>query len=154
MPSAMRPKYGCEAPSLGSFGRRSSVSRSEAVVEMEREERGVVREERWERTGDVEVLALREGGRDVVGVVGVEADWPRRPKMPGSRWPKGRMALNMCVTIVAPAAMAAEAVSKLASEWPIEKTMPREVNSGIRLIMLPRSGAAVTLRMLERFDAP
>ena len=46
--------------------------------------------------------------------------WPRRPKMPGSRWPKGRIALNMCVTIVAPACKAACACSRVASECPIE----------------------------------
>jgi len=40
---------------------------------------------------------------DCMGVEGRDGICPSRPKMPGSRCPKGRMALNICVTIVAPA---------------------------------------------------
>jgi len=40
---------------------------------------------------------------DCMGVDGRDGFCPSRPKMPGSLCPKGRIALNMCVTIVAPA---------------------------------------------------
>lgn len=40
---------------------------------------------------------------DCIGVEGRDGFCPSRPKMPGSLCPNGRMALNICVTIVAPA---------------------------------------------------
>lgn len=141
MPSAMRPKN-------GGFGMGSGIE--EAEVEMEREERGdvrrgesievlglVVRVDEFERVrwgraigwGCVECCledcilgdcaGLSDFG-DWVGVAGREVLWPRRPKMPGSRCPKGRIALNMCVTIVEPACRACWACSNVASEWPVE----------------------------------
>ena len=114
------------------------------VVEMERDERGVERrEDGREERGE----PCRLVGRETVGVGGLEGDSPRRPNMPGSRWPKGRIALNICVTIVAPVAMAASASGREASECPNEKTMPRDVMAGIRSVILPNSGAAVILRM-------
>src|ERR1700710_2599952 len=96
-------------------------------------------DDRGDPTGEFETLA----GRLALGVaVGVEgADCPSSPKIPGSRWPNGRMALNRCVTIEAPAAMADCACSNVASEWPTEKTIPRETNSGMREIISPLSRA-------------
>jgi len=57
---------------------------------------------------------------DCVGVDGRDGFCPSSPKMPGSLCPKGRIALNMCVTIVAPALSASCACSNVASEWPVE----------------------------------
>lgn len=53
---------------------------------------------------------------DCVGVAGRDGFCPSRPKMPGSLCPKGRIALNICVTMVAPALRACWACSNVASE--------------------------------------
>ena len=42
------------------------------------------------------------------------------PRMPGSRWSSGRMALKVCVALMAPAAMAARVSAAVALEWPTE----------------------------------
>lgn len=82
---------------------------------MLRLDRGDVRrDDRGEPCGEFDALA----GRLFLGVVtGVDgADCPSSPKIPGSLCPNGRMALNRCVTIEAPAAMADWACSNVASE--------------------------------------
>lgn len=43
------------------------------------------------------------GFGDCVGVEGRDGFCPSRPRIPGSLCPKGRIALNICVTMVAPA---------------------------------------------------
>ena len=88
---------------------------SDMEVLMLRLERGEDRlDDRGEPTGEFETLAGRLARGVAVGVDG--ADCPKSPKIPGSRCPNGRMALKRWVTIEAPAAMAAWACSKVASE--------------------------------------
>ncbi len=50
---------------------------------------------------------------------------------PGSRWFNGRIALNRCVNMRAPASMPAFASSSVALVWPIEATTPRAVRRRI-----------------------
>lgn len=118
-PSAIRPKN-------GGSGVGSGIEEMDVLIE--RDERGDVRRgESIEVRGvceRVEPLDRARRGRskgeeiddlitgevagdscfgDCVGVLGLDGVCPSRPKMPVSLCPKGRMALNMCVTIVAPA---------------------------------------------------
>lgn len=57
---------------------------------------------------------------DCMGAEGQDEFCPSRLKIPGSLCPDGRMALKICVTIVATALRAFWASSKVALEWPVE----------------------------------
>ncbi len=52
---------------------------------------------------------------------------------PGSRWFNGRIALNRCVNIRAPASMPALASSRVALVWPMETTTSRAVEAANRV---------------------
>ena len=103
----MSPKKGFPFSGSASLGADSCA----VVEEMLRLDRGVdLREVRGDPGRLVLGLSSKLDGLVVLGDDGgvvTGLDWPRSPKMLGSRWPNGRIALNMCVTIVAPAPTAA-----------------------------------------------
>ena len=68
------------------------------------------------------------------------------PRMPGSRWSRGRMALNVCVALTAPAAMAARVSAAVAFEWPTEMRTPRRVAWAVNSTAPGNSGASVISR--------
>src|SRR5205085_10083166 len=128
-------------------------ARSLALLQILRRDRGV------EATLERGLEGLLARGLDGLPVLGLDGRlmlslWPSRPKMPGSRCPNGRIALNMCVTIVAPAVTADWASSRVPSECPMEKIMPLDVMVGMREVILPSSGAAVIMVMFGKFSAP
>ena len=86
----------------------------------------------------------------LVGVLEGEGEAvPRSPKMPGLRWCSGRIALNRCVIMVAPAAMPARASSYVASECPIATVMFSDVSAEMQESALGSSGARVRSLMGE-----